>query len=77
MAFSVIAGRLSKARAARVCAVSARIVSRRTGRFRAEGREGMQDRASRPGGIPTQTAKSFRPPRSAGFCTAPDCRDCG
>ena len=48
MALSVIAGRLSKAQAAWEYGVSAKIVSRWTGRFRAEGREGMQDRSSRP-----------------------------
>ena len=57
MALSVIAGRLSKAQAAREYGVSAKIVSRWTERFRAEGREGMQDRSSRPKLIPTQTAE--------------------
>lgn len=37
--------------------MSAKIVSRWTERFRAEGREGMQDRSSRPKLIPTQTAE--------------------
>ena len=57
MARSVIAGQLSKAQAARVFGVSAKIVSRWTGRFLAEGRAGMQDRSSRPKLIPTQTAE--------------------
>ena len=56
MAHAVIAGRLSKAQAAREYGVSAKIVSRWTERFRAEGRAGMQDRSSRPKVIPTQTA---------------------
>ena len=56
-AHAVIAGQLSKAQTARVFGVSAKIVSRWTGRFRAEGREGMQDRSSRPMLIPTQTAE--------------------
>ena len=37
--------------------MSAKIVSRRTERFRAEEREGMQDCSSRPKLIPTQTAE--------------------
>ena len=57
MALSVIVGRLSKAQAAREYGVSAKIVSRWSERFRAEGREGMQDRSSRPKLIPTQTAE--------------------
>ena len=56
MAHAVIAGQLSKAQAARVFGVSAKIVSRWTGRFLAEGRAGMQDRSSRPKLIPKQTA---------------------
>ena len=45
MALSVIADRLSKAQAAREYDVSAKIVSRWAECFRAEGREGMQDRS--------------------------------
>ena len=59
MALSIIAGRLSKAQAARDFGVSAKIGSRWTERFRAEGREGMQDRSSRPRVIPTQTAPAL------------------
>ena len=59
MAVSVIAGQLSRAEAGRVFGVSAKIVARWTGRFRAEGREGMQDRSSRPKAIPTQTAEAL------------------
>ena len=57
MALSVIESRVSKAQAAREYGVSAKIVSRWTERFRAEGRAGMLDRSSRPKLIPTQTAE--------------------
>ena len=59
MARSVIAGQVSRAEAARVFGVSAKIVSRWTERFRAAGRDGMQDRSSRPKLIPTQTAEAL------------------
>ena len=59
MARSVIAGRISKAQAAREYGVSAKIASRWTARFMAEGREGMQDRPSRPRLIPNQTAEAL------------------
>ncbi len=59
MARSVIAGRAAKAPAARAFGVSARIVSRWTARFAAEGRGGMQDRSSRPGLIPNQTRQAL------------------
>ncbi len=59
MARSVIEGLVSKARAARVYGVSAKIVSRWTGRFLTEGRDGMQDRSSRPKVIPNQTVKAL------------------
>lgn len=59
MALAVISGQLSKAQAARVFGVSVKIVSRWTGRFRADGRDGMQDRSSRPKLIPTQTAEAL------------------
>ena len=59
MAVSVIAGQFSRAEAARVFGVSAKIVARWTARFRAEGREGMRDRSSRPKMIPTQTAEAL------------------
>ena len=55
MAILVIEGRLSKAQAARVYGVSAKIVSRWVERFKAEGREGMVDRTSRPRRIPSAT----------------------
>ena len=55
MALSVIEGRLSKAQAARVNGVSAKIVSRWVARFKAEGREGMGDRSSRPRHSPSAT----------------------
>lgn len=58
MALAVISGRLSKAQAARVYGLSARIVSRWTERYRAEGPSGMQDRSSRPQVILTQTAEA-------------------
>ncbi|MBZ0161427.1 MAG: helix-turn-helix domain-containing protein, partial [Notoacmeibacter sp.] len=41
MALSVIEGHLSKARAARIYGVSAKIVTRWVERFKAEGRAGM------------------------------------
>jgi transposase InsO family protein len=59
MALAVISGQLSKAQAARVFGVSVKIVSRWTERFRADGRDGMQDRSSRPKRIPTQTAEAL------------------
>ena len=55
MAILVIGGRLSKAQAARVYGVSAKIVSRWVERFKAEGQEGMVDRTSRPRRIPSAT----------------------
>jgi len=57
MALAVIAGQLSKAQAARAFGVCSKIVTRWTDRFLAEGREGMQDRSSRPKMIPNQTAE--------------------
>ena len=59
MALSVIESRVSKAQAARVYGVSARIVSRWTARFIAQGRDGMQDRSSRPGYSPNQTGQAL------------------
>jgi transposase len=59
MALAVISGHLSKAQAARVYGVSAKIVNRWTERYRAEGPSGMQDRSSRPKLIPTQTAEAL------------------
>ena len=59
MARAVIAGQLSKSGAARHFGVCAKIVTRWTDRFRAEGRAGMQDRSSRPRVIPTQTAEAL------------------
>ena len=59
MARSVIDGLGSKAQTARVCGVSARIVSRWTTRLLAEGVAGMQDRSSRPKVIANQTAPAL------------------
>ncbi|MEI6099543.1 MAG: leucine zipper domain-containing protein, partial [Alphaproteobacteria bacterium] len=59
MALAVICGQLSKAQAARVFGVSVKILSRWTERFRADGRDGMQDRSSRPKRFPTQTAEAL------------------
>ena len=56
MALSIIAGRLSKAEAAREVGVCAKIASRWAARCQAEGRAGMPDRSSRPKVFPTQTA---------------------
>jgi transposase InsO family protein len=55
MALLVIEGGLSKAHAARVYGVSAKIVARWVERFRAEGRAGMADRTSRPQHTPRLT----------------------
>ena len=59
MASAVLAGQLSKARAARDYGVCPKIVTRWTTRFLAEGRDGMQDRSSRPKLIPKQTAPAL------------------
>lgn len=59
MALAVICGQLSKAQAARVFGVSAKIVSRWTARHRTEGRSAMQNRSSWPKPIPTETAKAL------------------
>lgn len=48
MALSVLRDCVSKAQAARVHGVSAKIVARWVARYRAEGRAGMADRSSRP-----------------------------
>ncbi|MGL4236567.1 IS481 family transposase [Tabrizicola sp.] len=58
MARGVLSGGLSKAQAARNFGVSAKIVSRWTARYAAEGRDGMRDRSSRPQLIPAQTAEA-------------------
>jgi transposase InsO family protein len=58
MALSVIEGRLSQALAARTYGVSAKIVARWVERFKADGREGMTDRSSRP-------RKLYRPTEAA------------
>ena len=55
MALSVMVSRVSKVSAARVYGVSAKIVSRWTARFIAQGRDGMQGRSSRPGHSLNQT----------------------
>ena len=59
MALSVIEGRLSKAQAARVYGVSAKVVARWVERYKAEGRAGMVDRSSRPGRMPRATKLSI------------------
>ena len=59
MALSVIEGRLSKALAARVYGVSAKIVARWVERYKLEGRAGMVDRSSRPGRMPNTTDPSI------------------
>jgi transposase InsO family protein len=58
MALSVIEGAFSKAHAARVYGVSAKIVARWVERYKAEGRVGMVDRSSRPAHMPQVTAAS-------------------
>ena len=59
IARAVLSGRVSKAQAAREFGVSAMIVTRSTARFQAAGRAGIQDRASRPKRIPTQSAEAL------------------
>jgi transposase InsO family protein len=59
LAIAVLSGALSKAQAARQFGVCAKIVTRWTERYRAEGRAGTQDRSSRPRAIPTQTAEAL------------------
>lgn len=59
MALSVIEGAFSKAHAARVYGVSAKIVARWVERYKAEGRAGMIDRSSRPAHMPRATAASI------------------
>lgn len=58
MALSVVEGRLSKAQAARIYDVSAKIVARWIARFEAEGRPGMADRSSRPRVMPSMTGQA-------------------
>jgi len=58
MALSVIEGRLSKAQAARVYGVSAKIVARWVERYKAQGRAGMVDRSSRPVRSPKATDRA-------------------
>ena len=55
MALSVIAGHVSKVQAARMHAVSTKIVTRWVERFKAQGRAGMVDRSSRPRRMPSMT----------------------
>ena len=59
MALSVIEGGVSKAHAARVYGVSAKVVARWVERFKAEGRAGMIDRSSRPAHMPQATVASI------------------
>jgi transposase InsO family protein len=56
MALSVIECAFSKAHAARVYGVSAKIVARWVERYKSEGRSGMIDRSSRPAHMPQATA---------------------
>jgi transposase InsO family protein len=56
MALAVIEGGLSKAQAARIYGVSAKIVARWVERYRAQGPAGMVDRSSRPERMPGATA---------------------
>jgi len=55
MALCVIEGRLTKAQAARAYGVTAKIVARWVERYKAEGRQGMADRSSRPRRSPNAT----------------------
>ncbi|MDX8529077.1 IS481 family transposase [Mesorhizobium sp. MSK_1335] len=55
MALAVVEGGLSKAAAARIYGVTAKVVARWVERFRCEGRAGMADRSSRPKSSPAQT----------------------
>lgn len=59
MALSVLEGRLSKARAASVYGVSAKIVARWVARYKAQGASGMADRSSRPTTSPRLTRQSI------------------
>ena len=59
MARAVFSGCVSRAHGSREFGVSAKIVSRWTARFQAEGREVMQDRSSRPKVMPRQTAEAL------------------
>ena len=59
MALSVIVSRVSKVSVAQVHGVSATIVSRWPARFIAQGRDGMQDRSSRPGHSLNQTDQAL------------------
>jgi len=55
MAMAVVSGTLTKAQAARIYAVSRKIVSRWVERFEQKGPAGMGDRSSRPKSSPRQT----------------------
>lgn len=55
MARDVVEGRVSKAHAARIYGVTAKVVARWVGRFLAEGSVGMIDRSSRPKTSPKRT----------------------
>ena len=58
MALSVIEGAFSKAHAARVYGVSAKIVARWVERYKTKGRAGMVDRSSRPTVMPSLTEQA-------------------
>jgi transposase InsO family protein len=59
MALLVIQGHATKAQAARIYGVSAKIVARWVERFKVSGRDGMIDRSSRPASIPRQTDQTL------------------
>ncbi|MDQ0458349.1 transposase [Rhizobium paknamense] len=59
MALAVVEGKLTKPQAARVYAVSAKIVSRWVERFRQGGHAAMTDRSSRPQNSPQQTDQAL------------------
>jgi transposase InsO family protein len=59
MALAVLAGRLTKAQAARIYGVTSKIVSRWVERHKTGGRAAMMDRSSRPKVIPRQIAQAL------------------
>jgi transposase-like protein len=59
MAIAVLSGKLTKTQAARVYAVSAKILSRWIKRFEQGGRAAMADRSSRPQTSPRQTDRAL------------------
>lgn len=59
MALSVMKGSLSQAQAALKYGVTAKVVKRWVGRYKAEGRAGMADRSSRPRSSPNATGQGI------------------